>query len=214
MYQQQHFAHLPYNPMNEDLLETYPHLEALFPPFPEVKRIEPDGDDEEQKIIEPQMDFKGKKGNILRYVIAMYDPASPLIKNHQLLPSRQAMAAKVAGFDDNDNDLKFLFELSDEEQFIPELIVNYLQEYSNSMAYAGMVANEAVYWEYVRRMMRFEAGADDDTMKSKMGDELSKIQDRVEAARKRFFGDDEKLRETMQQLKRKKNSPESWARAK
>ena len=214
MYNRQSFTHLAFNPMNEALLDEAAHLEGLFPKFPVEKIEEKDDEDEDAPatVIKPQMDFKGKKSMILRYVIACYDPMSPLVNNHKALPARQKAAAKVAGFQDDDPDLVYLFELTDKEQFIPELILNYLREYAQPISYATMVANEALYWEYFRRVIRFDVDADDNLVKAKMAEELSILQTRVEAARTKFFGDDEKLKAAAAATKRVRFTPENMAR--
>lgn len=213
MYNQQSFEHMMFNPMNESLLDDYPHLEGLFPPIPQIERTEPKDEDDPGQIIEPEMNFEEKKVNILRYVIALYDPLSPLIAAHQALPSRQKYAAQVAGFAP-DEDLHLLYEMSDRERFIPDLVVNYLKECGAPISYATMVANEAVYWEFFHRMVRYDKDDDDSIIKAKMGEELTELQSRLEAARTKFFGNDDKLKQAVSAVRTKRNTPEKWAKVK
>jgi hypothetical protein len=220
MYQPQDFNHLQFNPTDRDVLENNPELEGLFPPMPEPpKKKKKKGDDspeEDEVADENRIHYEGLKPFLLRYIVALYDPASPLKRDYPKLNNRQMAAAEVADLTENryvsDSDglLTILFENSD--PFIVGTIHNYLKDYAQVMLYAQIQANESVFWEYVRRMMTYSASADDDIVKSRMGDELGKIQERLEALSKKFYGDDEKLTISAQNVKRKRSNPESWAR--
>jgi hypothetical protein len=213
MYQQQDFDHLQFNPMDRDLLDNRPELHGLFPPVPPPPKKKKESEEDEDEFQETRIEYEGLKPLIIRYVIALYDPGSPLKRDFPKLPSRQGAAAELVGFDvvaGKDELLRILFNNSD--PFFVGLIHNYLKEYAQSMLYAQVQANESVFWEYVRRMMTFSASADDDIMKSKMGDELGKIQDRIEVLTRKFYGDDDRLVKAAENVKKRRTNPEGWAR--
>lgn len=192
MYQQSQFVHMQYNPLSKGLLlELYPQLDSIFPDIPESG----------------ELIYDEVKEQVLRYIISLYDPRSPLQVETNLY-KRQLAAGAIAGIEEKDVLWTKLVEQSDD--WLVQAQINYMSEYANNMVFVQLVANEAVFWRLVKGMMR---GDDDakDLEKSKLGAELTEIENRIELLRKKFFKDDERLMSVSQIIKRKRSSPESWA---
>lgn len=149
------------------LLDLYPELNDIFPEIPEGGEIP----------------YHIVKEPVLRYIISLYDPRSPL-QIETNLSKRQAAAAAIAGIEESDTLWSKLVAQSDD--WLVQAQINYMSEYANNMVFVQLVANEAVFWRSVKGMMR---GDDDakDLEKSKLGAELTEIENRIDLLRKKFL---------------------------
>lgn len=194
-YTEKHFLSCPFNPLDKSLFVTYPKLKGLIYGR-DAKTI-----DEWEKL--------------MRYIIALYDPGSPLIKDNNDLTVRKQAAAEVAGFDivlENDYLLKIY--TCDDDDFT-EVTVLYLKLYGNSRLWTMIQANLQTFWEYSLRLMTPISRAEKDkdlvsavSMKSKMSEDLETINDRIERCLKKFYNGDIELEE---KAKIKRITPESIA---
>lgn len=182
------------NPLEENLIEEYPRLLVLLP------------GNRDDNLFGGDNTFK-----MVRYVLALYDPKSPLVKDYPELYSRKVAAAEVAGFNISiDTELLgTLYSCNDE--YLVEFIVNYLRYIVQSRAWASITADEQTFWEFVSRMLlpinRTMKDRDDVSavsLKTKLGEDKEAIADRLERSWNRFLGDDE-------DLKKKVNKAKGWS---
>ena len=122
------FKNCLFNPLVKDLIKAYPVLKDLLPKCDHAE-------------------------NVLRYILALYDPKSPLIKEVKNMTSRKQEAARIAGFnlekDSEFLDEMFLFKNSE----VTIATCSFLRNYVNEMLWSTIVAHEQVYYEYHARLM-------------------------------------------------------------
>lgn len=184
MYLPEKFNKCLYNPLEE----ISPRLRELLPKKKDEK------------------DLKGVDDKILRYVIALYDPRSPLIKDYPELGSRKIAAARVAGFDliNDAETLELIYEC--DSDFLVDIIVNYLKLVKNRV-WAAIVSDEQTYWEFVRRLLAPITAGDKDNakdlisatgLKTKLSNDKEEIGDRLENNWNKLIGDDGGLKKKAQ----------------
>lgn len=194
-YIEKNFSQCAFNPLAKDLFKTYPKLKALT----YAREMKPE--EEWEKLI--------------RYIIALYDPGSPVINDNTDLTLRKQVAAQVAGFNvELDNEYLMPIYTCDDEEFT-DVVILYLKLYGNSRLWSMIQSNEHLFWEYNLRLMTPISRADKDrdlvaavSMKSKMSEDLEVISDRIDRCMKRFYVNDEVLEDA---VKKKKITPESIA---
>ncbi len=192
-FNEKDFTGCKHNPLVKDILKSYPRLEELIANTTEFSR-----DD---------------WGRLLKYIIATYDPASPLIKEYTVLPKRKQAAAILAGYNIHTED-KFLNEIyaCTHEEFT-RVVNSYLKDYGDSRLWAMIVSSLELFWEFNLRIITpIQEDRDKDlvaavNMKSKMSEETEKIHERIERLTKQFYGDDQLQEET----KKIRKTPESIA---
>lgn len=179
-YQKEQFNRTLFNPLEKNLLKTYPRLLGLFP-------------NEDERPIE-------EREKLLRYVIALYDPASPLQKEYPELLVRKEMAALLAGFDLAKDEARLVELYSCLDDSVVELIIAYLKIVRNR-TWSMIVSIEQTVWEYNLRLLSpISKGDKGDkdlvaavNMKSKMAEDLGVMNERLDEYLKKFYGDDEDL---------------------
>jgi len=173
-YTEKEFGKCAFNPMVKgSILKAYPQLKTLT-------------DGKEGK----------EEEGLLRYVIAMYDSGSPLIKASPDLKKRKLLAAQVAGIDDE----KYLDDLfAHKNEAALKLICSYLRLYGQNRLWAMIVATEEQMWEFIQRLIK-PVGADRDRealqgveLKSKISSELDTINSRLDNYYAKLYGDDNEL---------------------
>lgn len=132
---------------------------------------------------------------LIRYVMALYDKKSPLIKQITNLDQRKKEAALVAGYDLKFDDVEALFDFTDPE--LQLLALEFLKE-QNDMYWTMIVSNEQTFWEFQKALNQRIANTKDDkqwmdalNVKSKIMDECDRITERVETYYQKVFGDGE-----------------------
>ncbi len=177
-----------YNPTDFDKCIISPFLKGLlsknrvfkdFVPEPPA----PTNPDEEAKPYEVQ-----EIENIIRYIIMIHDPESPLVKREKDLNRRKEIAAHLAGLPTNEEYLKTVY--SCEHPLVVPLTMCYLQKFTKSMEWAAMVAFEHSFWEGVNKIM---SPLESVEKKSRYKEEIDKDIERLEVYRKNFYADDEEL---------------------
>jgi hypothetical protein len=180
------------NALEKNLFEQYPRLLEMLPRDRNEKLFS--SDQEQERMIS--------------YVLALYDPKSPLAKDYPELNTRKTAAAEVAGYDlEQDKDvLETIFRCDSE--YMVEFIVTYLRQIVQSRSWASITADEQTYWEFVQRMLlpinRTSKDKDDVSavaLKTKLGEDKENIADRLERNWNRFLGDDEELKRKVQKAK-------------
>lgn len=167
-----------FNPLEKDLLVKYPELKALVPDC-----------DNGQKL--------------LNYILFLYDPKSPIIKDNRNIKTRKQEAARLAGFD-LEKDTDFLDGVySFKNKSLMAKVVTYLKEYIHNRTWAMIVSHEQTFFEYNERLMK---PVDDDetvkekdvmatiVLKSKLIQDLKDIHSVLKEYYKEIFEDDD-LRE-------------------
>lgn len=193
MYTSKQFKNCVFNPLSEGkMLSLYPKL---------------------SEIIEPEWTEDENLDRLIRYVICVYDPGSPLVSAERDMNYRKGIAADLAGFDSvmGDDDLmQSIYRCT--HDYITVLIVEYLRRFAKSMEFAALIVTESCYWEAVGHLMTPIKGEDSKKIleaaqkKSVLKDEMDKDIARIDKYKKTFFGGDDALEEV---FKRKSfSSPE------
>lgn len=196
MYKSADFKRCYFNPLEEKPFVKYPRLCELVP------------------------DMSGEKvellSRVMRYILALYDPKSPLIADYPDLGTRKTAAAEVAGFD-RSADIETLEMLyTCDSELVVTIIVNFLREIVQSRAWASVQADEQTFWEFIQRMMlpinRTTKDKDDVSavaLKTKLSEDKESIGRRLDQNWLKFFSDDEDLKTKVE--KKKSFSPEEIA---
>jgi hypothetical protein len=179
------FKNCLFNPLEKNLLTTYPRLAELGT----------------------------KDEKLLRYVIFLYDPGSPLIKEFKDLTMRKRQAASLAGMDLK-KDLEPIYSFTD--QVALNAVDVYLKSFISSRLWYIICGREQTVYEYAQRMMKpieVKVGSDEQqemksmAIKSTFSKDLTAINDALEADLIKFFGNDDDLAKA----KRKGFTPEDMA---
>lgn len=162
----------------------------------------------------------GDRNYIIRYIIYLYDPGSPLRAEIEDYAKRQVEAALLAGFEQN---TKGEFKSDRIKQVlagdcteVTDMIVDFLIQLDNR-AYAQLVAGEQTFYNNIRALMK-RGNYDDDTkelksieVKEKITDFNEKLDTSIKVLTTRIFGEDESLDE---RRKSRDLSPEAFANRK
>lgn len=196
-YTETQFKGCSFSPFDDKLFKRYPRLLALVPPASESE----DGREDILQRLPPEQ--------ALRYIIALYDPKSPLIKGIQNLNHRKQTALEIAAIDTDKHiaEVMVMQECKDERFVL--FVQNYLRYYGKSMEWAMIQAFEQAFWEYQARIMQpIERGdKDKDLMsavqiKTKLTDDIQGLYDKYQAALEKFYGEDRDLIEQSAQITR------------
>lgn len=188
IYKKEDFKYCQFNPLLEgSLLKAYPKLKEI---------VDQDWQDE-------HLD------KILRYIIMVYDPKSPLI-NERDLNRRKSIALELARIDD-----ELLSEalITSVHIYFPDLTGKFLKKFVRSMEWAAICAVTTAYWESITEMMKPIHGKssreilDAVQKKAAIKDEIVKDIERLNKLSSAFYGGDEEL----QARTRKKLTPETVA---
>jgi hypothetical protein len=169
------FARLPFNPMGKKRLSGTQLKEIL----------KPISDEKEERQEE-----------LLRWVIAMYDQASPISRAYPDLKQRKICAAAVAGITDEAT-IDALIDNTIEG--IPEMVNNYLRLYGHNRLWAMIVAQEAQFWEYQYRLLKPVDGSKDKEilqsieLKSKIASELDITSTRLDGYYQKLYSNDDDM---------------------
>jgi len=188
-----------------------PYEEFPFQAYPQLKNILVNDDHRAIDEVEDETDnhFRIPSDRLTRYIVALYDPKSPLIRGESNLIRRKEIAAGIAGFDlDKDADmLEVVYDCKYEHVVL--MIQNYLRYFVRSMEWAMLVSYESAFWEFQSRLMQpIERGdKDKDLMtavgnKTKLADDIKALYEKFEAAKDQFYGNDEVLIKAANKIRR------------
>jgi len=191
-YTEKDFNGCLFNPLKKDLFKTYPRLSEMFP----------DGVSNSDTLA-------------VKYIICMYDPKSPFIKEYSDLTVRKQSAALYAGYEllSNQVILESMFQFS-EDRFT--VAVDYfLRMFVRSRLWAMIISMEQVWWGFNNRITKpVKAEKDKEELQayqiiSTIGDEMDKLNDRLEGYYRKFYSEDDALLDAANKIHRV--SPESIA---
>lgn len=177
-YSAKDFGACNFNPMTEEpMLTGYPQLTEIIPVEWYAERF---------------------LDNIIRYVVMVYDPYSPLIFNERDLNYRKGLAAELSGFDMEEGEIMVkIYNCS--YSFVPDLILRYLMRFAKSKEWAAICAFEYTYWESIKELMVPIEGADSKKKlesvqkKSAIKVEIDMDIQRLERYYRTFLGQDDEL---------------------
>lgn len=163
-----------FNPLEKDLYGRYPQLRELRPSCDNADKV-------------------------LKYILMMYDPHSPLVKDIRDLEMRKQTAAQLVGFDImlDDEFLDELFNYKNAE--IVNKIDAFLKEYIEVRLWSMIVSNEETFYEYAGRMrqpIKIGLKGDKDELgavaiKSKLSADMDEINDRLDKYYDKLYADPE-----------------------
>jgi hypothetical protein len=167
------FSRCFFDPQPKNLLKTYPELQEIS------------GDE-----------------RLLRYIIALYDLNSPLVRKYMDIGIRKREAARMAGYDlrKEENELEAIYSF--ENEAARKAAVRFLKKYQFPREWYMICANEHTLYEYGERMLKpidsEKTNIEKDWIgaladKEKLSAGMEAINRRIETGYKRLFGDDAAL---------------------
>jgi hypothetical protein len=190
MYKYQDFTSCLFNPLEKNLLVKYPQLIVLLPKCKDDEKV-------------------------LRFIISMYDPNNPVVRENRDPLLRKKSCAVLAGFDliKDEVFLDEIFNYTNEE--IVEKTDRFLKEFVHIRLWSMICANEQTFFEYSKRMMKpvEEAGAKEKDLmsaiaiKSKLSEDMDAINNRLDSYYDKLYGDAD-LKNKVQKVR---ISPESMS---
>ncbi len=181
-YSEKDFAGCFCNPLKKNIFNAYPRLSELIP--------------------KDMLNSEEDNEKMVRYIIAMYDPGSPLIKEYRDITLRKRTAAMVAGYDFTKDEyfLIDLFSFSNNAALYG--VSNFLKFFIHSRLWYMISAREQTIYEYAERMLKpVEAKTGDKekdlmsaiAIKSKLSADMAEMNDLLEKDYNKFFGSDTDL---------------------
>lgn len=174
-YKQSDFNNCQFNPLiNGDLLEAYPKLGEI---------VDPEWHDE-------------NLDSILRYLIIVYDPKSPLIAYERDLNYRKDIAVQLAKITD---ETLANAVITSTHSYSPSLVIKYLMRFARSKEWAAICAFESSFWESIKEVIEPISGKNSKEKlesvqkKAAIKEEIEKDIKRLDQLYRTFFGEDEDL---------------------
>lgn len=197
MYTDKQFDKCFFNPLEKNLLNTYPRLQELIP-------LEYEEDDP----------LTGEGEKLLRYILALYDPKSPVVKDNPDLTQRKIEAAKLAGYNIVKDEKKLETIYACDSDYMVSIIVLFLRTIVKSRVWASIQADEQVFWEFIARLYKpiseesdkDDINAGEKKIKLSQGKETISVQ--IESNWGKLLGDDDDLKK---KVKKQDFSPEAMA---
>lgn len=175
-YKEKDFKHCSFNPLvNGSMIDNYPRIAEIVEP---------------EWVTSPELD------SLIRYIILVYDPKSPMVKNEKDLNYRKGVAAEMAGFNmEDERDLvNSIFDCTHE--YFVDLIIKFLIRFAKSKEFAAIIVVENCFWESAKELMKPITGDNSKQVleavqkKSAIKAELDIDIGRLEKYYKSFFGED------------------------
>lgn len=159
---------------------------------------------------------------MVKYILLMYDIKSPLKDYYPDLQKRKEIAAVMAGYNMDKDDVTGLFEFKikdDDNEYVPydellNLTISYLK-YQNNWVWSMVVSNEQAFYEYNKRvMMPVDGNRDKDilqaiSIKTQIMTAQDEIYNRLQKYYKDMAGGDVDLEQAI--VARKRMRPEEIA---
>jgi len=176
-YSEKEFSGCIFNPLAKTgMLDKYPRL---------------------NEIILPEW-FDENLDSIIRFVICVYDPKSPLFVTERDLNYRKGVAAELSGFNMSNEEFLASIYACTHEYFV-DFTMRFLMRFIKSKEFAAIVIVENCFWESAKKLMEPISGKNSKEeleavqKKSAIKDELDKDIARLDKYYKSFFGDDNDL---------------------
>ncbi len=137
--------------------------------------------------------------SIIRFMIMVYDPKSPLFKGEKELHKRKTIAIELSGFDTEDSEAQKVIAdvLNCSHVYFVSLLTEFLKKFVKVKEFAAIIIVESCFWESCGQLMKPISGDNSKVIleavqkKSAIKDELDKDIARLDKYYKSFFGDDE-----------------------
>lgn len=160
---------------------------------------------------------------VFKYIVAVYDPQSPLIKALPDLEMRRLKACEIFDIEATEDFKTNVFDFQDET--VADAVDVYLRKYVQSRLWALIVSTEYTFWEFCDRLRRpvgkqlaipGAGGKDKEELqavdiKTKLRQSADEMNIALEAYYSKFYQGDEKLEVV---VKKKRFTPESFKRKK
>lgn len=172
------------------------------------------------EIIDPAWTEDPNLDKLLRYVIMVYDPESPVYKNESETNKRKEYAVELCGFDIEDSEFiqsifkneycfveqtgEGLLMFAKAHVYLPKLTTSYLKRFPKSKEHAAMCALEFHYWEIIFKMFEPISGKNSKEelesvqKKDLISDRLGHVLKNINTLYKDFFAGDEELAEVVE----------------
>lgn len=191
-YKQTDFKNCQFNPLtDQEMLDAYPKLGEII----------------DVEWHDDNLD------TILRYMIMVYDPKSPLISYERDLNYRKDTAILLAKIED---ETIAAAVVNSTHIYSPALFIKYLMRFARSKEWAAICAFESSFWESIKEVIEPISGKtskeklDSVQKKAAIKEEIEKDIRRLDQLYRTFFGEDDEL-----QLKAKRRlTPEMIANSK
>lgn len=168
------------------------------------------------EIVDPAIGGDPLLDPIIRYTIMVYDPKSGLVAGERDLNYRKGIAAELAGFDIQDEQLMEAIYTCNYPNLV-EFTVRYLRRFVRSKEWAAIAAYEYKFWEAIKLIMRpidpersdkeqLEAANKKDVLSASVDLGLQKLTGYYRT----FFGEDDEL----ERKAKKRMTPEIMAEKK
>lgn len=177
MYKESDFSKCLFNPFSEDVFKVYPRLLKI-------------------KEIATSIDNK-----LMKYIICVYDYRSPIVVNNRELKIRKQLAAELVGYDLTSQQAKEIFNIENDDILLA--IDFFLKNFIHNRTWYMICSNESIFWEYGKRMLKPISETDESGKrlkekdiisamadKTKLSEDMQSIDDRLDAAYKKLYGDD------------------------
>lgn len=189
-YKKKEFDGCSFNPLAEGkMLEEYPRLVQII---------------ESEWTADPYLD------QLIRYIIMVYDPVSPLIKGERDMNYRKDIALELTNIEDEGIREAIVMHT---HEYSPDLAVRYLMRFPKSKEFAAICTYEYCFWESIRKLNEPISGKDTKAelesvqKKAAIKEEVERDIKRLDALYKSFFGEDIEL----EKRGKKRITPESVA---
>jgi hypothetical protein len=133
---------------------------------------------------------------LIRYVIMVYDPKSPMVTDERDIARRKQLALDELKMSDEELRQQWI---AHDHPFLAELITELLKRFVKSREYAILVALEFKFWEAIKLTMQPISGKNSKEeleslqKKSLVADEMDKDIKRIDQYYKQFFMEDAEL---------------------
>jgi hypothetical protein len=154
---------------------------------------------------------------VFKYIIAVYDPSSPLIKSLPDLEARRLRACEIFGIEPTEDFKKGVFDFQDDT--VSDAVDVYLRKYVQSRLWAMIVSTEFTFWEFADRLRRpvqstILGGKDKEELqaveiKTKLRQSMDEMNAALENYYSKFYQDDKQLEEV---VKKKRFRPETFGK--
>lgn len=186
MFKKDQFSKCAFNPMIEDsMLKTYPKL---------------------AEIIEMEWLRDNHLEKILKYVIMVFDPKSPLMSISNL-NERKLAASELCGIDKISKDAASSILSNSYGNMLPTLIIKYLTTFPRSRDWAILCVIENKFWETISLLMKplEEVAGKSDLLKSsesktKIVETMKSDQSDIDHYYHVIFGDDEEVEKAVKKV--------------
>jgi hypothetical protein len=173
-YKIEDFSRCLFNPLEKNFLKKYEQLQSI-------------SSDE----------------RMMRYIAAMYDYNSPIVRDYRDMEFRKKCAASLAGYDLR-KDETILAELTEFKGDVAITAIDkFLKEFIHSRLWYMICAREQTIYEYAKRMLKPVSEGENDkekdlmnaiSIKSKLSEDMAQMEKLLEQDYNKLYGNDDGLK--------------------